>query len=69
MTKETIEEFKKIYKSKTGQEISDQDALESATKLITLVKAIYRPIKQEEANELNKKDGIRRISPGTPGDN
>lgn len=51
---EYIEEFKAIYKRKTGQDISSEDALESATKLLTLVKAVYRPIPKEWLEEYEK---------------
>ncbi len=52
MTKEElVEKYKAIYKRKTGKDLSDQDALEQATKLITLVKAVYRPIPKSEETE------------------
>lgn len=41
---EDIEEFKRLYKKKFGEEISDAEAYEKAVKLITLVKAIYKQI-------------------------
>jgi len=44
----TLDEYKRIYKEKTGEDLSDQEALEQATKLITLVKAVYRPIPKPE---------------------
>ncbi len=71
ISKEALEEFKAIYKKKTGKDISDQDALESAIKLLTLVKAVYRPIKKEWLDEFEKKNGasIRGKSKGTAEDN
>lgn len=56
ISEKALKEFKEIYKKKTGKDISDQDALESATKLITLVKAVYRPIPKEWLDEYNKKN-------------
>jgi len=40
-TEKLVQKYKEIYKSKTGQEISDEDALDQAIKLVTLVKAIH----------------------------
>lgn len=43
-----LNEFKELLKDKIGEEefskLSEQDILESATKLLTLVKIVYRPI-------------------------
>ena len=51
-----LKEFKEIYKRRTGKDISDQDALGSAIKLITLVKATYRPIPKEWLEEYEKEN-------------
>ena len=48
ISSEQLKEFKKIYKKEFGEDISDEDALESATKLIEMVKLIYRPIKKSD---------------------
>jgi len=56
ISEKALQEFKAIYKKKTGNDISDQDALESATKLLTLVNAVYRPIKKEWLEEYEKKN-------------
>ena len=66
-----LERFKAIHKKKTGKDISDQDALASFTKLITLVKAIYRPIPKEWLDEYDKKNGtsIGGIDKRNPADN
>ena len=50
-----LEEFKKIYKKRFGTDLSDQDALEKATKLLTLVKAVYRPMTKEEYDMIQKR--------------
>lgn len=51
---EQLQEFKRLYKEHFGKDISDADALESATKLTDLVKAVYKPMKKEEFKELKK---------------
>ncbi|MFC1622456.1 hypothetical protein ACFL1Y_00460 [Patescibacteria group bacterium] len=40
-----LEEFRELYKKNFGKEISKAEALDSATKLLTLMKIIYQPIK------------------------
>lgn len=42
ISKEALEEFKLIYKKEFGKDILDQDALESATKLLDLLEAAYK---------------------------
>lgn len=41
ISKEQLEKFKLIYKKEFNKEISDQEALEQATKLLRLVEIIY----------------------------
>lgn len=47
ISKEQLEKFKEIYKNQFGEELSDQDALEKATKLLNMMKVIYRPLPKE----------------------
>ena len=47
LSKQALQEFKEIWKTKHGEEISDEFAMEEATKLLTLFDAIYKPIKKE----------------------
>ena len=44
LSKEAIEEFKRIYKTEFGEEISDREATEKAIRLINLIRVIYRRI-------------------------
>ena len=62
ISQEELEKFKAIYKKKSGIDLSDQDALEKATKLLTLVRAVYRPITKEEYDIVQK----RRDELGNP---
>ena len=48
ISQEELEKFKAIYKKQFGIDLPDQDALEKATKLFALVKAVYRPMTKEE---------------------
>jgi hypothetical protein len=55
ISKEQLKEFKRIYKKRFGKKLSDQVALEKATKLLNLVKAVYRPMTQEEYDKVQKR--------------
>lgn len=44
ISKEQLEEFKLIYKKEFNKEISDQDALEQATKLLRLMEIVYKSV-------------------------
>ncbi|KPJ57214.1 hypothetical protein AMJ49_01210 [Parcubacteria bacterium DG_74_2] len=54
LSKESIEEYKEIYKKVFGEEISDQEAYEQGSRLLRLFKAIYRPIPKSKAKEFKK---------------
>ena len=53
-----LTEFKKIWKEEFKEDISDELAMEHATKLLTLMDAVYRPIKKEWLKELKNKDNV-----------
>jgi hypothetical protein len=58
ITTEQLEKFKAIYRKEFGKDISNQDALDSATKLVNLMRIVYKPITQKDYDEFKK----RRIS-------
>lgn len=43
ISKEKLEEFKKLYNDEFDEELSDQDALEKAIKFLTIIKTVYKP--------------------------
>lgn len=55
ISKERLEEFKRIYRKEFGKDISDQDALESATKLLNLLRVVYKPMTKEEFSKLEER--------------
>lgn len=55
ISKERLAKFKKIWKKEFREEISDQDALESATSLLSLMNAIYKPMTEREYEMLQKR--------------
>ena len=50
LSQKALDEFKEIHKAEFSEEISDEKTLELATRLITLMKVIYRPIPDENKN-------------------
>jgi len=53
-SKKDIEKFKRIYKKNEGKDISDEKARELAGSLITMFKAVYRPIPKKDKDLLEK---------------
>lgn len=52
---EKIEEYRELYKKHFGEEISKEEALEQLTKLVNMVKLIYRPIKKSDSKSQTSK--------------
>ncbi len=44
---ELVQKYKEIYKRKTGLDLSEQEALDQAMSLITLVNSVYKPIPKQ----------------------
>jgi hypothetical protein len=55
ISKEELKEFKKIYKKRFGKNLSNQIALERATKLLNLMRIIYRSMTKEEYDKVQKR--------------
>ena len=54
---EAIEEFKEIWKKCFPDiELNDEDAVRRANNLLDLYNAVYKPVKKEWLEELEKKD-------------
>lgn len=47
MDEKSLAEFKRIYKEGFGEELSNQEAIEKATKFLNLMKVILKPIPTE----------------------
>ncbi|HEY4505845.1 MAG TPA: hypothetical protein VJJ24_00065 [Candidatus Paceibacterota bacterium] len=47
INKKSIEEFRTLYQEEFGKYLSEEDALEMATRLIELYQLIYRPLPGE----------------------
>lgn len=44
LSQKSIKEFQAIWKAQYGEELSEKEALELATRLLLLFKVIYKPI-------------------------
>lgn len=55
ISNEQLDEFKRIYRKEFGKDISDQDALESATKLLNLLEVVYKPMTKEDFARLEER--------------
>lgn len=55
ISKESLEEFKAIYKKRFGEDLSNDIALEKATRLLGLIKAVYKPMTESEYEALQKR--------------
>ena len=48
LNRSQVEKFQEIYRREYGKEISYEEALENAIKLVEMVRQIYKPIKKED---------------------
>ena len=55
ISKESLEEFKRIYKKKFNKDLSDPEALDKATSVLNLVRAVYKPTSKEDYDKLQKR--------------
>ena len=54
LSKRAIDEYKEIYLKKFGKKITDAEALEQGTKLINMMKVIYKPIPKKDYKNIKK---------------
>lgn len=63
ISEHALQEFKHIWQSEFGEEISDEIAIEEAVNLLTLFDAVYRPIKQEWIDEYENAQTVTENQP------
>lgn len=56
ISNKALQEYKEIQKAERGVELSDSEAMDEATSLLTLMNAIYRPVKKEWLKQLEQND-------------
>ncbi|HEY4496698.1 MAG TPA: hypothetical protein VI432_00935 [Candidatus Paceibacterota bacterium] len=54
LSKEAIDEFKKLYKEQYGEELNDFVASEAANRLVRMMDVVYRPIPKAWEAEYNR---------------
>lgn len=57
ISSQAIEELKAIYQEEFGERLSDQEAQEIGTRLLTLFQVIYRPLPSESSPRRDKESG------------
>lgn len=68
ISKQSLKTFKRLYKARFGEELTDKETLERATRLVGLFRAVYSPSLSDQSQKLtnensNKKEQqISRIS-------
>ena len=56
-----LQAFKQIWREEHGEEISDEQAMELGTNLLTLFHHIYRPIKKGWLGEISENEKSLKI--------
>jgi len=56
LSKKAIEKFKKLYKKRFGEELSDKVALDKATRLVNLYRTVYGHVVGTEDSKRGKKE-------------
>ncbi len=54
LSDEKVEDFRKIYENFYEKEISKEEAYEQGIKLIHFIKEIFKPLTEEELDEIHK---------------
>jgi len=54
MTRSQVEKFQQLYKQEFGEDLSYDEALENAIKLVEMVRQIYKPIKKDDYEKFIK---------------
>lgn len=55
ISEKSLKEYKAIYKKEYGIDLPNEEALEQATKLLNLMKIIYRPISKDDYGKIQKR--------------
>lgn len=55
-----IKEFKELYLAEFGEKISDEQAVELGTNLLSLFNKIYRPLKKSWLEAVSEKEKLNK---------
>jgi len=56
LSEKAVRKFKKLYEQRFKEKLTDKEALQRATQLLNLYRAIYAPLIQGERNNENDHD-------------
>lgn len=62
ITQGQLEEFKKIYKKQTGDDLPDDEAIQMAKSLLNIIQLVYKPIETKGHDKRAKKLSIPRAN-------
>jgi hypothetical protein len=54
LTQKDIEEFRTLYKNHFGKEISNAEAYEQGTRLLNMLRIVYKPIPKSAVEDPHK---------------
>lgn len=63
LSDDDIRKFQNIYRERFGKEINKQDAYEQGIALLRMLRAVYKPMTQEEFDFIQER---RKLSPPLP---
>jgi len=53
ISKQSLKIFKRLFKARFGEELTDKEALERATRLVGLFRAVYSPSPYDQPQKIN----------------
>ena len=56
LSEKAVQKFKRLYKQRFNEELSDKEAYQRANNLLNLYRAVYTPLIQGEKNNENDYD-------------
>ena len=55
ITNNQLSKFKALYRAHFGEDLSQQDALDKAMKLLVMMKIVYKPMTVERYNQVQER--------------
>ena len=62
ISKQSLKTFKKLYKARFGEELTDKQTLEKATRLVGLFRAVYSPSFPDQSQKLTNENEYKQKS-------
>ena len=55
LSEEQVKQFQVLYQKRFGVSLSKQEATEKGLELLTLMRAVYKPITKDQLNQLHER--------------